>query len=282
MVEWIEVQSTDSAQLESLGSQLGVNPLALEDCLHRDQRPKLDDYGDHQLLVWFLFESGRIHELQFLIFKDRLIAVPHDVAPGTKATWKEHLRVTDQQKDVWHMLYQALDRATDITWHDLQSLFGRIDGFEQDLFDREIDPRALLLLKKKLNQIDVSIGLLASVASQLTNLCNPKDDLTWKLRDLHDHCERISKNVGLYRNNIATIIELFWGLQSNRTNRQIKKLSLLASVAVPMTFWASFWGMNFEAIPFASTTLFITALTLMAVSIAFTTWLLIRKGYWSD
>ncbi len=282
MAEWIEVQSTATAQLESLGSQLGINPLALEDCLHRDQRPKLDDYGDHQLLVWFLFEGGRIYELQFLIFKDRLISVPHDQAPDPKTSWKEYLRVADQQKDVWHMLYQALDRATDITWHDLQSLFARIDGYEQELFDREIDPRTLLALKKKLNQIDVSIGLLASVASQLTNLCKPKDDLAWKLRDLHDHCERISKNVGLYRSHIATVIELFWGLQSNRTNRQIKKLTLLASVAVPMTFWASFWGMNFEAIPFGSTTLFITALALMAVSIAFTTWLLVRKGYWSD
>jgi magnesium transporter len=180
------------------------------------------------------------------------------------------------------MLYQALDRATDVTWHDLHSLFACIDGFEQELFSREIDPRTLLALKKKLNQIDVSIGLLASVASQLTNLCKPKDDLAWKLRDLHDHCERISKNVGLYRSHIATIIELFWGLQSNRTNRQIKKLTLLASVAVPMTFWASFWGMNFTAIPYSSVTLFIIALTIMGISVAVTTWLLIHKGYCSD
>lgn len=36
MVEWIEVLSTDSKLLE-IGAQYQINPLVLEDCLHRDQ-----------------------------------------------------------------------------------------------------------------------------------------------------------------------------------------------------------------------------------------------------
>ncbi len=281
MVSWTEVLSTNSAVLMDLARELEVHPLALEDCQHRDQRPKLDDYETHQLLVWFILAKGRVYELQFLIFKDRLVAVPHE-PPPEGATWGEYLKVTNFQKDVWHLLYNALDRATDITWQEIRALFGEIDDFEEEMFKTEVSPQTLLLLKKQLNQIDYSIGHLSSVSKQLQNLCNPSGDLAWKLRDLYDHCERTYRTLALYRSQIATTIELFWGLQANRTNRQIKKLSLLAGISVPLTFWASFWGMNFEFIRFDSTTLFVTAMGIMVTSVVVTFWLLVRKGYWTD
>ena len=260
MIRWTEVLSTENAILSDIAEKLDVHPLALEDCMHRDQRPKLDDYETHQLLVWFLFAKDRIYEIQFLIFKDHLVAIPHEPPPEGNS-WNEYLRVTTTHKDVWHLLYSVLDRATDITWQEIRNLFIQIEEFEQKIFKKGFSPQTLLLVKKQLNQIDFSIGHLTSVAKQLQNLCNPIGDLSWKLRDLFDHCERIFRSIALYRSQIATTIELFWGLEANRTNRQIKKLSLLASIAVPLTFWASFWGMNFEFIPFASPTLFFIALT---------------------
>lgn len=281
MVKWTEVLSTDTAALSALATELHVHPLAIEDCEHRDQRPKLDDYETHQLLVWFMFSKGRIYEIQFLIFKDQLVAVPHDPPPEGK-TWAEYFRVANQHKDVWHLLYNALDRSIDITWHEMRLLFAQVDEFEQEMFRKNFSPQSLLLLKKQLNQIDFSVGHLSSVAKQLQNLCNPTDDLKWKLRDLFDHCERTYRSIALYRSQIATTIELFWGLQANRTNRQIKKLSLLASISVPLTFWASFWGMNFDFIPFGSSNLFFLAIGVMAISVALVFWLLVRKGYWSD
>ncbi len=281
VVKLMEVLSTEKVRLSEFANELGVHPLALEDCLHRDQRPKLDDYETHQLLVWFLFAGGRIHEIQFLIFKDNLLVVPHEPPPEGNS-WAEYLKITNHQRDVWHLLYQALDKATDITWQELRALFNHVDEFEQEMFKKNFSPQALLLVKKQLNQIDFSIGHLSSVAKQLQNLCNPEGDLRWKLRDLFDHCERAYRSIALYRSQIATTIELFWGLQTNRTNKQIKKLSLLASIAVPLTFWASFWGMNFEFIPFSSPILFFVALALMAISVGATFWLLVRKGYWDD
>ncbi len=281
MVKWTEVLSTENDVLTELATKLKVHPLALEDCQHRDQRPKLDDYETHQLLVWFLIANGRIFEIQFLIFTDHLVAVPHDPPPEGK-TWGEYLKIANNHKDVWHLLYNVLDRATDITWQEIRLLFAQIDEFEQNMFKKEISPQSLLTVKKHLNQIDFSIGHLSSVAKQLQNLSKPSGDLAWKLRDLFDHCERIYRSLALYRSQIATTIELFWGLQANRTNKQIKKLTLLASIAVPVTFWASFWGMNFEFIPFSSPILFFTALGIMMASVGTTFWLLVRKGYWSD
>jgi len=281
MIRWSEIYSTDTLLLSQKAEEWKVHNLALEDCYHRDQRPKLDDFGNHQLLVWFLLANGKIYEIQFLIFPNHLIAVPHDTPP-TGQTWSEYLKISNNHKDVWHLLYNVLDRATDLTCQEMRILFEQIDNFEQEIFKKNFKPQDLLLVKKQLNQIDYSIGHLSSVAKQLQNLCKPTDDLNWKLRDLHDHCERIYQSLNLYRSQIGASIELFWGLQTNRTNKQIMKLSTVASVAVPLTFWSSFWGMNFDFIPYSEPVLFFVAIGLMLFSVVGTGWLLIKKGYLSE
>lgn len=281
MVTCLEVLSTDSTSFAKIASDLTVHPLALEDCQHRDQRAKLDDYESQQLLVWFMLANDEVYELQFLIFPHALVMVPHQ-APPAGATWTEFLKLTPNHRDVWHALYQALDRSTDITWQELRKITKTVDEFEEDVFLKDVQPQDLITLKRRLNEIDFSIGHLTSVSEQIINLSQPSGDLAWKLRDLHDHCERIDRTIALYRAQIATTIDLYWGLQANRTNGQIKKLSLLASISVPLTFWSSFWGMNFQVIPFHRPELLAIAVGIMLLSAALTMWFLVRKGYWNS
>lgn len=278
---WNEVLSTQ-LNSETFRNIEKVHPLALEDCVHRDQRPKLEDYESHQFLVWFMLAEGKIFEIQFLIFENEIVFVPHE--PPPKGTlWSEYFNIDNKNhSDVWHLLYHVLDKSTDHTWDEVTRVCDQIDQFEIDLFEKECDPRTLMSLKKKLNQIDFYIAHLPSVSLQIQNFKQPKNDLRWKFRDLHDHCERITRTVSLYRGQIATSIELYWGQQTHKANRHIKKLSVLASVAVPLTFWASFWGMNFEFLPFKSESFFYFAILIMILSVSLTVFILIKKGYWED
>ena len=180
------------------------------------------------------------------------------------------------------MLYQILDNATEVTWKELRNVYSKLDELEQMMFKKSINPQKLLQIKKNLSRYDYSIGHLASVVKQLQNLCNSYDDLNWKLRDLNDHCERIFQSISIYRSQASTTIDLYWGLQSNKTNRQIKRLTLLASIAVPLTLWSSFWGMNFQFIPYDRPEMFFVALTLMFLTAGTTYWMLVKKGYWTD
>lgn len=280
-VEWVEFQSHNETELKELALKENIHPLALEDCIHREQRPKFEDFGNHQFLVWFMLKNEQLYELQFLIFPTKIILVAHE-PPPEGLSWKQYFKLTNQHKDTWHLLYQALDRATDHSWLAIKSLVDEIEDVEQSIFDRECDPRELLALKKRLNKADLSINHLSSLVLQMQNFYQAKDDLGWKFRDLFDHCERINKHISVSRAQVATVIDLYWGLLANKTNRHIKKLSLLASISVPLTFWASVWGMNFEIIPFGSHKFFMIAVALMITSVLGTAWLLIRKGYWND
>ena len=46
-IRWIDLVAQDAAQMEVLERAFHFHPLAIEDCLHVDQRPKLEEYGDY-------------------------------------------------------------------------------------------------------------------------------------------------------------------------------------------------------------------------------------------
>lgn len=280
-MQWKEVLSSQIDALKKLGEEMQVNPLALEDCLHRDQRAKLEDYGNHQFLVWFLFNEGKIYELQFLIFPETLILVAHEKPPRGES-WKEFLRINDQSRDMMHFLYQALDRITDISTTEARTLFQKIQDFEQKLFSGDAEIKWILPTRKKLSSIEMQMGHLSSIAMQLQNFFKPKDDLKWKFRDLHDHCERLYQSAVFNQGQIASAFDLYWAVSAQKTNLQIKKLTLIASISVPLTFWASFFGMNFEAIPFHNQNFFAAAIAIMVGSVIFTYFFLRVKGYWTN
>jgi magnesium transporter len=281
MIEWIEITGNKLSWLAELGVKYKINPLAIEDCFHKDQRPKFENFEVHQFLVWFMISNEKFYEIQFIIFPDKLIFISDDEPPRGE-TWRQFFKIGSEYKDVWHMVYSALDIATDATWEEVRRKFIEIEGFEQAIFQDTFDPRAVINLKKTLNRIEAIIEHLPSIPKQLEKFYTLKNDLFWKLRDLHDHCERMYTSVMMHSSQIGMVIDLYWGYQSDRVNRQMKKLTLLASVAIPLTFWASFWGMNFNIIPFSSTGLFLFAMGIMIFSVIIAIRYLVKKGYWSD
>jgi magnesium transporter len=282
-MQWLEIPSTQTSELQKMGTELSIHPLALEDCFHRDQRAKLEDYGNHQFLVWFMATQNKIYELQFLIFPDKILFVPHEPSPGGSPTWKDYFQLTEEKmKDVPTALFLALDKAIDISFLELRNQITKIDSFEQKLFKGNTDLKSILPIKKKLAAIELQMGHLPLIAQQLQGLFQLKNDLRWRYRDLRDHCQRLHESVTFQQTQIISSFELHWAMAAQKTNLQIKKLTLLASVSVPMTFWASFWGMNFQTIPFDNPYFFAGAMTIMFTTAVGTYFFLRYRGYWTD
>ncbi len=280
-VKWTEILSREKGKLEALAQEMGIHPLAVEDCLHSNQRAKFEDFETHQLLVWFTFVAGRIYELEFIIFPQAVILVTSEPPPGCDS-WRSFLRVDRTHRDANHALYQALDRAADAFSASTRPLVEGIASFEEEVFNSTTDPRTLLALKSQLSLAEFSISYLSAVIGHWQRFLNPKDDLRWRLRDLGDHCERTHQRLIFARTQISSAMEMYWGVNAKRTNDRIKKLTMLASAAVPLSFWTSFWGMNFESMPFKNPNTIWVALAIMAGSAAAMYLILRRKGYWED
>src|SRR3712207_5088467 len=55
---WVDLQAPSDAELERVGGMLGLHPMALEDTREFGQRPKVDVYENHVLVVFYTAEIG--------------------------------------------------------------------------------------------------------------------------------------------------------------------------------------------------------------------------------
>ena len=56
---WLDLDNPPEGEIERVGEMLGLHPLAIEDTREFGQRPKVDVYDDHVLLVFYTARPGR-------------------------------------------------------------------------------------------------------------------------------------------------------------------------------------------------------------------------------
>ena len=67
---WLDVDNPTEDTMALLGKEFGFHELALEDCLHAHQRPKIEQYGDQYLVVAYGSSicRGRVIEHEVAVF----------------------------------------------------------------------------------------------------------------------------------------------------------------------------------------------------------------------
>jgi magnesium transporter len=65
------------------------------------------------------------------------------------------------------------------------------------------------------------------------------------LRDVYDRLARVSDLLDSFRDETASLLDLHVSLVSNRMNEVIKRLTVIATVGLPLTVVTGYYGMNF-------------------------------------
>jgi magnesium transporter len=99
------------------------------------------------------------------------------------------------------------------------------------------------------------------------------------LRDVYDRLARVSDLLDSFRDESASVLELHLSAVSNRMNEVIKRLTVIATVGLPLTVVTSYYGMNFELPEYKWAHSELYALGLM-VATGLATWLFLRSRRW--
>ena len=99
-------------------------------------------------------------------------------------------------------------------------------------------------------------------------------------RDVYDHTIRIMESVDATRDLLAGVLETYLSQTSNRMNRVMKQLSIVATIALPLIVLGGIFGMNFSRMPLVHNPLgFWAALGSMIVVSAGIMWWLHRRRW---
>src|SRR6185369_10207799 len=66
------------------------------------------------------------------------------------------------------------------------------------------------------------------------------------LRDVYDRLARVSDLLDTFRDETSTLLDLHVSVVSNQLNQVIKRLTVIATVGLPLTVITSYYGMNFD------------------------------------
>lgn len=283
--KWIDVLQPDEGVLNKLGERFGLHKLAIEDCLHLDQRPKLEEYGNHQFLVLQGFSTPtdkwsdlEMHELHFFIGADWIITV-HD--KSHQAIEQTHKRLEADPantlgRGVDFVMYLLADALVDRNFPLLDCFNDALEDLEERIFadypSRDMLQetfqlkRALVLVRRVLSPQRDVVGLLAR-----RGVPQVQERTTIYFRDVFDHLVRIYEQIEAARDLVGSVVEAYLSQVANRTNDVTKQLTIFASIFMPLSFIVGFFGQNFAVL--GGTPFFVIMLvTIFALPVSMIFW----------
>jgi len=261
VTRWIDLAETNDESLEILRERFHFHPLALEDCAHLDQRPKLEEYGDHLFLVTqgFTCTGTRVkdldlHELHAFLGERYLVTVHADTIPALEAIWQ---RATEDPRSLERGLdfvyYLIADGLVDQSFPILDRIAGELEEIEDQVLEgpRRSQLSRVFQLKRHLvtmrQVLSPQRDTMAMLARRNHELVSERTALYF--RDVYDHLSRINESIEAGRDLLGNAVEAYLSSASNRTNEIMKYLALLSAVFLPLAFVVGFFGQNFDNLP---------------------------------
>src|SRR4051812_10811350 len=200
---WIDLVSPSEEDLERLGELLGLHPVALEDTREFGQRPKLDAYHDHILLVFYTARAtgdpgwpARPLEVHVYISGGFMASVRRDRCTALDRL-HDDLAPEGTDAEDW-LVYRMPAKLTDAFYPVIDALEEQIDGLEGEVLDH---PRRAHLTRIYRLKQDVH-ALQRVLASQRDGFPGAADSILSipglsrgtgaYLRDVGDHLVQVS------------------------------------------------------------------------------------------
>jgi len=258
-VRWIDIHGDLEVELMRLKEPFGLHRLSIEDCLHVDQRPKLEEYPGHVFLVLqgFLQKSPNpcdleLHELDIFLGNDWIISVHEGLLPAVQRVKDRMTRAQERPRELGAdgIAYLLADELVDLEFPILDAFSDEIEDVQDAIFQnptqehlRRISAlkRALVTLRRVLSPQRDVVGLLAR-----RGIPHVTEKTSLYFRDVYDHLIRLYEQIESNRDFLSDAMGAYLSNVANRTNEITKQLTVFATIFLPLSFITGFFGQNFE------------------------------------
>jgi magnesium transporter len=251
---WLDLFAPSAAEVDALGELFGFHPLALRDARSFGQRPKLNEYEDHLLLVFYgarLNDDQEPEPVEVHVFMcAESVVTLHRERCGPLEVLRGRLGGQGAVSVQW-LVYRILDELTDSFVTVLESIDDELDGLEEAIIAAPTDEQLarLFRLKRALSGLRRLVGPARDVfqraPEQIAALPGFDRDTHDYFRDVYDRLLRTSEQIDSYRDVLTSAMDVYLSMSSNRLNVVMQRLTLIATVFLPLTFVTGFFGQNF-------------------------------------
>jgi magnesium transporter len=255
---WINIQPPTVLEIDYLAKNYPFHPLDLDDTLSRQQIPKVDDYPEYLFIVFHMpvydKETRVASKRQWSAFVgDKYLITLHTGELKTLVALFRDCQANEETRQEYfsqgsgYLLYRIIDRSIDSYFPVLDKILSLIDDLEDNVFDENVESAKELSIIRRdiITQRRVMFPTrtqLASLEKRLNRFT--KGDLTVYYGDLMDHINKICETLDEAKEVIEVYKDTDFILATDRINRIVRILNILAAITLPFLIGSSIFGMN--------------------------------------
>lgn len=277
-VWWLNVNGATKEEIQGICKAFGVHPLTIEDIITQEAREKIELFPSYYFASFRSFHvveepEGKEYEplnVFVVVFREGTLSFSFE--PNSHAS-QVRKRITALKDYValssdW-ICYALIDDIVDSFAHPIRQLELEADAIEDEVFVMRTDDSSSFLrsigqARKNVTALLRLLGGKADVLRGFTKRCNenyqvtPRMDIGMYLSDIQDHVVTMATNLGHFEkilsrahSNYLAMLSINNIEQGTDTNRVLGKITLLASIIVPLNLVSGLFGMNVQ-VPFQS------------------------------
>lgn len=264
-VTWVDVTGSQE-ELSGVMEAFDIHALSVED-IGAELRPKVEEFPDYTFL---LCQTARLEpeaagvgdelateQVGVFLGEDWLVTASPTTVGAVDAVWQAMVdgRAKLLGSGADFAAYRVLDQIVDDYFLLAEELEGDLDAIEERVLDAAEEEvlsdlnalrRDLLAIRKLLWPTREMAGILARGDPDQVSEHTEK-----YFRDVHDHLLQLVDLTETYRDLARGSRETYLNTLSQSTNEVMKRLTVVATIILPLTLVAGVFGMNFADGPYA-------------------------------
>jgi magnesium transporter len=251
---WLDLEKPSPDVIHRAAELLRLHPVAVEDSIEFGQRPKVDVYDDHLLIVFY---SARVNsdrtaapiEVHIYLSGGFVFTIRRD--PCTALDDLHAQLAKAPIHDEGYFVYRILDTLTDAYYPVIDVIEQRVDALE-----------AQILLRARREQLPVIYRLRQDVrellritaaqrdhfmptAEAIRSLPGLEQGMREYLRDVGDHLTQVAGELLRQTDDLNALTGTYFNANADRLSAVATRLTIVGTLFIVTTLVTGFFGQNF-------------------------------------
>jgi len=297
---WVDLENPSDKDYEKLKEMFGFHPLTIEDCKLEITLPKIDEYDDYLFLVFHRIVHSRekgeiaVREMDFFLGKNYLVSVHKEKSSSINNMEKKiEARPRFMERGSDFLMHGIIDMFIDKYLPIIEEWSDEIEDVEDMIIARKITKTMQKIINMKRNIVDFKKSItpqrdiIAKLSRREFRFISEKaakyymdvyDNLMWAYTNLESNRDLLTSAFEAY----LSVISNKANESSNRMNKIMQRLTIIATIFMPLTFITGVYGMNFKFMPELAWRFgyFFSLGVMILIAVVMLTYF--RKKYWVD
>ena len=259
---WVDLEQPDESHVSALRSLFALDEEPLDDCLHGEQRPRIDEYDGYLFLIVYgmigVDDSAQSRPRKLAVFcGPRFLVTVHEEPIRTIARYRDRFPRHGSQlmrQGVNYLLYTIIDGIVDNYILTADQFEERIEQLEDASLAPDLDETLLAEAADIRRQLLELRRLAVALQELLLPLAkgefdSVRQELGQGFQHVRDHLTQVIDNIDAQREFLHGVRDNYHAALAQRTNAVMKLLTVFAGVMMPLTVIAGVYGMNVPVWP---------------------------------